>query len=438
MGCLIAGMIRINCTILVFCALTAALAPAAEQNLPEEVRLLREQNALLQQQVQKQDKVLDTLQSKIQKLESRADAQAVAEGENPAVASTGFSVGNIHFSGEGGAAFFNTGADGFAPHSEFRVDEARIFIEAPVWESVYFYSDLDFATRESTGLSTQLGELYLDFEDVSQLWGKNGQLNVRAGRLQCPFGEEYQNRYALENPLISHSLSDFWGIDPGVELYGRLGKFSYVVAVQNGGGNGVQDFNGDKSVMGRLGYDPNANWHFSLSGLRTGNVSANNDSISSIWFANGWFRSIGSAATTTFHADAVEADVTAHWKTGHISAFGGYVRYSDNDPAADNGRNIFYYSAEIEQDLPHHFYLATRFSQILVAGGYPLVGHGNFGEFFGGSPATSLWRASVGGGYRFSQRLALKVEYAMERGSGADGSRRSREDFIGTEAVFRF
>jgi phage shock protein A len=74
-------VIRKASFLLMFCALTVAPAPAAEQDLTEQVRLLREQNALLQQQVQKQDKVLDTLQSKIQKLEKQSDAHAVAEVE---------------------------------------------------------------------------------------------------------------------------------------------------------------------------------------------------------------------------------------------------------------------------------------------------------------------------------------------------------------------
>src|ERR1035441_8203004 len=159
-------------------------------------------------------------------------------------------------------------------------------------------SDIDLATRENTGLNTQLGELNLDFEDASQFWGKDRQLNVRAGRMQIPFGEEYMNRYAMENPLISHSLSDFWGVDPGVELYGSLGKFSYVAAVQNGGGSGVQDFDGDKSVAGRISFDPNKHWHFSVSGLRTGDLNSQNDYVSAVWFGNGWFRSIGSPAAS--------------------------------------------------------------------------------------------------------------------------------------------
>jgi len=402
------------------------------------VRLLREQNALLQQQLQKQGETLDTLNQKVQKLEATSDAQAVAAGESPAPATTGYTVGNIHFSAEGGVAFFNTGTEGSTPHSEFRADEARIFVEAPVWDDVYFYSDLDLATRENNGLNTQLGELYLDFEDVSKLFGKPGLLSVRAGRLDIPFGEEYLNRYAMEDPLISHSLSDIWGIDPGVELYGRQGKFSYVMAVQNGGGNGVRDFDGDKAVVGRASYDPNANWHFSLSGMRTGNLNVNHDFTSAMWFGNGWFRSIGSPSTTKFHAIALEGDITARWKTGHVSAFGGYVRYGDNDPGVDNSRDIFYYSLEVEQNLAHKFYVASRFSQILAPNGYPLVGFGDMAQYFGGTPSTSLWRFSFGGGYRFSDRLALKAEYSLERGSLVGGAHRDHEDFFGTEAVFRF
>jgi hypothetical protein len=439
-GCLFDCVFRTITLILPLFALliaqTKALADAT--NVEEEVRLLREQNALLQSQVQKQDKALDTLNAKMLKLEEQETARAIAAGENPPPEKTGYDIGNVHISAEGGAAFFNTGTEGFAPHSEFRVDEARVFLEAPVWDDVYFYGDIDLATRENPGLNTQLGELYLDFEDVSKIFGKTDWANVRIGRMQIPFGEEYLTRYTMENALISHSLSDIWGIDPGVELYGKLGKFSYAVAVQNGGGNGVQDFEGDKSVAGKICYDPNSHWHFSVSAMRTGDVNAQQDFTSALWFGNGFFHSIGSPATTKFHADLVEVDATARWKNGRVTAFGGYARYGDNDPMADNTRNIYFYSVELEQDLPRKFYVAARFSQIFAPGGYPIVGFGNFNDYFFGEATRNLWRASIGGGYRFSNRLALKAEYAFERGSEEDGSLRDREDFIGTEAVFRF
>jgi hypothetical protein len=429
-----------NPRLFILLAVLAAGTPAravAPASVEEEVRLLRDQNALLQQTVRKQGSSLDTLTKKVQQLESASQARAVAEGENSPPTKGGFNIGKVNLGAEGGVGFFSTGSEGFAPHSEFRVDEARVFLEAPVWDSVYFFGTIELATRENTGLNTRLGELYLDFEDVSQLWGKEHQLNVRAGRIQIPFGEEYQNRYAMENPLISHSLSDIWGIDPGIELYGALGKFSYAVAVQNGGVSGVQDFDGDKSVAGRISYDPNAHWHFSVSGMRTGDLDANNDYLSAVWFANGWFSSIGSPATTKFHADLVEADLTARWNGGHVGLFGGYARYGDNDPAGNNSRNIFYYSIEAQQRLSKKFYVAARFSQIFAENGYPVVGLGNYDNYaYAGT--SEIWRASLGVGYRFSNNLGLKAEYSVERGRQPGGGSRDNEDFFGTEAVFKF
>ena len=412
---------------------------ASDTNLEEQVRRLRGQNDALQKQLQKQGDLLDTLTQKVKELETAGAERESTVSENSAGPTTsGLNFGKVNISGEGGVAFFNTGSEGFAPDSDFRVDEARLFVEAPIWNEVYFYSEVDLATRENTDLNPKLGELYLDFEDVSQLWGHDRQLNVRAGRMDIPFGEEYLTRNAIDDSLISHSLTDLWGIDPGVELYGSAGKFSYVVAVQNGSGaNGVQDFNGDKSVAGRIGYDPAPGLHLSVSGMRTGNLNAQNDELSAIWFSNGFFRSLSSSATT-FHANLVEGDVSARWSSGHVSAFGGYARYGDNDPTADNGRDIFYYSVEGVQQLPHKFYAAARFSEIMADKGLPIVGYGNFDNYFFDDLSSELWRLSLGMGYRFSDRLVIKAEYSFERGKEVDGDRRDHEDFFGTEAAFQF
>jgi hypothetical protein len=412
---------------------------AGDTNLEEQVRLLQQQNAILQQQLQKQGDALNSLTQKVRELETSRAADENAASENAAPATGGYNFGKVNLSGEGGVAFFNTGDEGFAPHSEFRVDEARLFVEAPIWKEVYFYSEVDLATRENDNLNLRLGELYLDFQDASQLWGRDNQFNVRAGRMNIPFGEEYLTRYAIDDPLISHSLSDLWGYDPGVEIYGSLGKFGYVLAVQNGSGaNGVQDFDGDKSVAGKISFDPNRHWHFSVSGMRTGDVNVQKDFTSAEWFGTGFFQSLGSPATTTFHANLVEGDVTARWNGGHVSAFGGYARYGDNDPAADNGRDIFYYSVEGVQNLPKKFYAAARFSEILSDKGVPIVGYGDPGGEYFSDLTKDLWRLSLGVGYRFSDRLVVKTEYSFERGREVSGELRDDEDFFGTEAAFKF
>jgi len=436
-------MIRPNTIAFLFLTTLALLAGAMplradDTNLENQVRLLQRQNAILQQQLQKQNESLESLAKKVQGLEAAGTGKENPASENSAPVKGGLNFGKVNLSGEGGVAFFNTGLEGFAPHSEFRVDEARLFIDAPVWKEVYFFGEADLATRENPNLNLQLGELYLDFEDVSQLWGRDNQLNARAGRMNIPFGEEYLARDAIDDPLISHSLSDLWGFDPGVEIYGSVGKFNYVVAVQNGSGaNGVQDFDGDKSVAGKISFDPNRHWHFSVSGMRTGNVNVQNDMTSALWFGNGFFQSLGSSSTTTFHANLIEADATARWRIGHVSAFGGYARYGDNDPVANNGRDIFYYSVEGVQNLPDKFYAAVRFSEILADKGTPMVGFGNSTDYFS-ELTTTLWRLSLGIGYRFNDRLVIKTEYALERGTESSGESRNHEDFFGTEAAFKF
>ena len=390
---------------------------------------------MLQQQVKQQGAQLDTLIQKVSSLQ--ASQQQIEGGNDQPLPNHDFGLGQLHISGEGGVGFGETGPDGSLPNGQFRVDEARLFLESPLYEDVYFFGELQLATQESPNMSAQIGELYVEFENISKLWNQDAQLNARLGQFNTPFGEEYLTRYAIDNPLITHSVVDFWATTPGAELYGNFGKLSYVVAVQNGGEN----VGGDKMVTGRIGFDPDEHWHFSVSGMRTGNLQANEYSTSQMWFANGFFRSIGSPATTQFHVNAVEGDATARWQRwhgGHVSAFGGVARYDDNDPTANNARNIYYYAGELMQNLPKKFYAVTRFSQALCTDGIPMVGYGNFGDYFYGPLTDNLWRLSLGLGYKFSERLVLKAEYSFERGTEVGGAARNREDFFGTEAAFKF
>ncbi len=405
----------------------------------QAIQALQRQNTILEQQVEQQDQSIEALTKRVEELETTNPGPQNAAAENSAPApQTGFNFGNVNLSAEGGIAFFNTGAEGFAPDSEFRVDEARLFVEAPIWKEIYFQGELDLANREFPSLTPSAGEIYLDAQDLSDLWGRDGQLNIRAGRMYIPFGEEYLSRYAIDDPLISHSVSDLWGYDNGVELYGAVSKLTYVVAVQNGSGaNGVQDFNGDKSVAGRIGFDPDKHWHFSLSAMRTGNLSVANDMHSAIWFGNGFFQPVPGGMESLFDVNLVEGDVALRWSSGHVSGFGGYGHYSDNSPIMNDGRDIVYYAAEAVQDLPKKLYAAVRFSQALSNNGVPIVGFGKPSDYFD-DPATELWRLSLGLGYRFSDNFLLKSECSLEGGRDLDGEDRNHEDFFGTEAAFKF
>lgn len=408
--------------------------------MADVVSELRRQNELLREQLHNQSSAIESLSRKVASLEEKSStsettpAPASAKGFGDALA------GKVRFSGEGAVGFFDTGPMGAFPNSEFRVDEAKLFVEAPVGGDVYFFSELNLTLRESTDRFFEAGELYLDFENVSQLWNRDGQLNLRAGRFDIPFGEEYQTRDAILNPLISHSLSDIWGVDEGVEIYGKLGRVQYVLAVQNGGHPSLHDFTADKAVVGRIGMDP-ARWlHLSVSAMRTGNSDAVSYEMTELWFGNGFIRALGPMATTSLsHAELIEGDVRAHWARGHIAAAGGYIRFDDNDPAANNRRDVYYYYVEGVQSLNGKFHLAARWSQILAAGGFPIVGYGDFGKIFmsNNELTSNLRRFSVGLGYKWSEQLCLKLEYGRERGEKASGAGRS-EDFLAAELAFKF
>ncbi|NDC75172.1 hypothetical protein EBZ70_07790 [bacterium] len=347
----------------------------------------------------------------------------------------------MRISGEAGLAFFSTRPEGQFPNSEFRIDDAKLFFETPLVQDIYFVAGLDLFIRENNKNYVQFGELYVDFEDVSgRIHGPERLVNLRVGRLQIPFGEEYLVRSPMDNPLISHSLSDFWGIDPGIEIYGAGAGVNYVFAVQNGGIDFTRDYDSDKAITLRIGGALTPWFRLSASAMRTGDLAVGNtanrgDQLSAVWFGNGYFRSLGAAATTTsFHAEVIQTDATAHWRTGHISAALGAVHFDDNDTAADNSRDLTYGYVEAVQDLTPKFYAATRYSRIDAPGGYPLVGWGDYKRFFSPSNLSEqLERLGLGIGWRLGPPLVLKFEYTFEWGTQSDGTRRDGEDFIGTE-----
>ncbi len=420
--------------------------PAADKTDPQIDRLI-EENRKLREQVQDQQRQIDALSEKIAeilKLHEKSEVKPTASldaAEAPRDKSLGPReiLDRFHLSGEGGTAFFRSGSEGAFPNGEFRVDEAKLFLEAPIWRNVFLFSELDVVTREANDEYFHLGELYVDFENVSALWNQDKLLSLRVGRFDIPFGEEYSNRDVIDNPLISHSVSDVWGIDEGIGIYGTIGRFQYVAAVQNGSHPTLRDFNSDKSVAGRLSYGPAPWLRLSLSGMRTGDLDAAQDRFSEAWFGNGFIRSLGAPATTSeFGANLVELDAAGRWRSGHVKAAGGLIRYDDNDATADNRRDAYYYYVESKQSVVASLYGAARFSQIVAHDGFPLVGHGTFAQHFFGPLTKDLSRLSLGLGYQLNSNLVIKAEYAWEFRQLLNGIRRRHTDLFATQVGFRF
>ena len=403
--------------------------------LADVVAELRQQNQQLQEQLQRQHAAIEALNRKVTSLEDKSsDASG---GSEAATAGFGGAISSkVRLSGEGAVGFFHTGSEGLFPNSEFRVDEARLFLDAAVSEDVFGFIELNLATTEGADLNAKLGEAYLDFESVSKLWGQENQLGLRLGRLDVPFGEEYLYRDAIDNPLVSHSVMDFWGVDEGVELYGTVRGVNYVLAVQNGGSPTTRDLSSDKSVVLRLSGDP-AKWlHVGASVMRTGDLGP--DDWSEIWVGNGVFSPIGSTNVSRFHVNLAQGDVRVRLPHGHLHLAGGFARYDDNEPGGSNQRDFWFWSAEGVHHFTPKFYAGARFSQVWVKDGYRLPGQGDFGAYYFGAPTEELWRLSLGLGYRLSENLVLKTEYSFERGRTMSGDSRDHEDMFSAVAAFKF
>ncbi|ATC62786.1 hypothetical protein CMV30_01720 [Nibricoccus aquaticus] len=431
------------------CLLAAATSGEAAVSVEDQLRELAEQNRQLMEQLKTQQKTIDELRTRMDAADgvsARRETQLleikeqVAENAGSPAASAVRSEGGgqkVILSGVAGLAFFDSGSQGQFPNAEFRVDEAKLFLEAPVWTDTYFLAEIDLTLREQDTIA--LGEVYMDFERAGRAFGLGRELNVRVGRINLPFGEEYLVRDAINNPLISHSLADVWGVDEGVALYGEKGKWSYVLAVQNGGRALARDFDKDKSVTARVSYDPLAWLHVSASALRTGDLSVAGDGISEVWFADGVFVPIGGPTTTVFSGKLYELNATGRWKSGHLNVALGRGEYSDDDRAADNSRRMSYGSVELMQTFVDGFFGAARYSWIDAKKGYPLSGHGDRGRYlFSGALTDELRRLGLGVGYRFGEPLVIKAEYMMEDGSLLNGTKRDNEDLFAAEIGLKF
>jgi len=398
---------------------------AADADTEQRLKQLEQQNLDLQKKLLEQQGLINDLAKKLSEVTGKMPAVLPPPDEPK----KGIGFGQVRLSGEGGAGIFHTSSKGHYTHSDFRVDEAKLFVEAPLWENyVFAYAELDLLTRERqvtpppADENFHLGELYVDFEGVSRLWNQPGMLGLRVGRIDVPFGEEYITRDVIDNPLISHSLVDIWGIDEGIEAYGKMNRFDYVVAVQNGGHGQLADFNGSKAVVGRLGYNPTKWLRLSGSGMTTGDIDVANDHMAELWFGNGFagFSPALGPGAKTFQATLYEGDAQVFWKTGHVKGAGGWLGYSDDAPApVQSKRDVYYYYLEGLQKLPQapKFYGAVRWSQLFADNGFPIVGNGQFGPYFF-NPALltdRMWRISLGAGYQFSEHLNVKLEYSLDR-----------------------
>lgn len=440
---------RISALRLLLGFLPLTVSGANLETMADELRELRRQNAALKAQVERQQDLIEEFARRHAGFRESTNAGAspaspVPTGQpippHPSSSSAQpvtavERLGKFQLSGAGAVAYFGGQKNAYFAKDVLRIDEAKLFLEGPLGANTYLFTEVEVFNRDSTSNNLRAGELYLDFEGVSRIWGSEGLMSLRIGRLDIPFGEEYAMRDAFDNPLISHSVMDFWGVDEGFEAYGKIGDFQYVAAIQNGGTNTAFDFASSKAATLRLGWDPISGLHLSLSGLRTGRIQQATDSRAEIWFGNDWGRRRLGSNAAHFWFDSLQVDARRDFRRGHLAASAGRIRYRDDAPGKRFESSADFASAEAVVRASRVLHFGTRFSLARSPRGFNLPGDG------AAAPAQlsrELRRLSIGAGYRVGSQLLLKAEYSFNRGTWFSGARRDHEDQVAAETAFKF
>jgi hypothetical protein len=388
----------------------------------------------------------------IQRLEKRVDdlEQSEAGRVRDEVRAASVDAGE-HWSDRvrlGGSASlaYQDGASG-SPFDEgsASVWDARLFIDADLARDLgtggqTLVRDVGFSlewelVRLAGNSDWPVGEVYADLRGVlGRDW-----LNLQIGRFQLPYGEGYRlySRGYADRPLFTNPITAGWWWDEGVRIHGDFAerRLGYVFAWSNGDSMFQRETDSDKALTLKLWAQPFDWLDLSVSGHRSGRLGSPEDGAdSAIWFGETWFRGLGDGADvdTWSHGVIVPPGATeldgvtalggdAVWRWG--DRVHGWLAYGgiqvDDHVSSLNDRDLRYWLAEAVLEggwlAPglEPFYVALRASGL---GTYDRD-EGYLLDFRWSSSAgynmRSLESYSFGVGWRLSERLTLRAEYAL-------------------------
>jgi hypothetical protein len=314
----------------------------------------------------------------------------------------------VTFSGFVNAGYVKTGANGAEVDGHFYAGErlfgANLFIDATIDEGIAMHNEILFYNQ-----AMNLEELYVVFKDPL----KNGGLvNLKVGRMDIPFGDEYLWQYPLDNWMVLRTAEWPWGFSQGVEAFGHSGPLKWVVSVMDGlgGGTGEDDFPFDhddnlgKMVNAKLDLNPVEWLHLSVSGMDSGQHTTSALLLNDVNVVP-----VSGSPSAMVAFQAWEADAKISLDPVQVRGNIGQLYLNDVDPYS---RTLTYYYGEAKVNITRDLYLVGRYSAIGTFDankGYAFGGDYDEGPSFN-FDLKSMTRYGLGAGYWIGADTVLKAE----------------------------
>ena len=326
---------------------------------------------------------------------------------------------NIDISGFGAGAFLDTGVQGMRPDGGFLIKEASIFVELDIWENSTFYIEIQTnRLGDDKTKFVRTGEVYAHFRNLLKKWG-DGLLNIKAGRIDIPFGEEYLWQDAIDNPLISNSAAYPYGWDEGVLLYGKAHGVGWIATLTDGTDERSIEDHPSKAFNAKVYGNLWKSLYVSSSFMKNGKAAK-----SAMEFGGSHFQPVGAShASSTGSSPNDKVDATLYeldakysigqsGTKGYVALFYGRAFQDDDDPSFD--RDLTWFSIEPLYNITSKIYAVMRYSEIGTYDadkGYHFDGKTTAGgNSTFGYDTKRFRRFALGVGWKPNPRTMVKIE----------------------------
>ena len=328
-------------------------------------------------------------------------------------------LSKLKIKGRAALGFFDSGKAGSYPAGSFEMPDAKLQFGFQPDEINTLV--LRFNLNNATAQSPLLDYFYLQSKDfIPALKDSPFSLSSRLGKFKLGFGEETWTDNLVEGVVPSNSAARATVVDEGLEFAGKvkledigLKPLGWVVSVSDGNSGVGSDSTASKAFMGKLYHNPIEPLYVSGSYYNSGELDSSSSEMSiagvtsAIQSGMAWKRSVWELdARYDFGKGKKPLEPIVFSDSKAIVRL-SYGEFKDDGNRTRSGNFGF---VDGIYNLNKKFYAAGRYSFIDM--------NGDVTATLNSVTANRYDRFSLGGGYRWSDNVILKLGYDWNKNSG--------------------